>query len=124
MRRRRAQKRRIDPDPRFNDLLVAKLINIVMERGKKSIAEKIVYQAFDIIKEKTSKEPLEVFHHSVDNIRPLLETKSIRLAGRPTRCRSVSPEERGQSCADGSVPIPVNERKAMRKTRAGTDRWL
>lgn len=81
MRRRRAKKREILPDPKFSDLLVAKLINIVMERGKKSIAETIVYGAFDILKEKTGKEPLEVFKKSVDNIRPLLETKSRRVGG-------------------------------------------
>jgi small subunit ribosomal protein S7 len=81
MRRRRAKKREILPDPRFSDLLVAKMINIVMERGKKSLAEGIVYKAFDILKEKTGKEPLEVFKKSVDNVRPLLETKSRRVGG-------------------------------------------
>jgi len=81
MRRRRAKKREIDPDPRFGDLLVAKLINIVMERGKKSLAERIVYGAFDRLKEKTGKEPLEVFRKCVENVRPLLETKSRRVGG-------------------------------------------
>lgn len=81
MRRRRAPKREILPDPRFGDLLVAKLINIVMERGKKSTAESIVYGAFDILKTKTGKEPLEVFKKSLDNVRPLLETKSRRVGG-------------------------------------------
>ena len=66
MRRRRAPKRRIDPDPRYNDLLIAKFINIVMECGKKSTAERIVYDALDIVKEKTSKEPLEVFRAALD----------------------------------------------------------
>jgi len=81
MRRRRAPKRKIDPDPRYRDLLVSKMINIVMERGKKSLAERIVYQAFDVLKEKTGKEPLEVFKQAVDNVRPLLETKSRRVGG-------------------------------------------
>ena len=81
MRRRRAKKREILPDPRFSDLIVAKLINLVMERGKKSIAERIVYGAFDVLKEKTGKEPLEVFKRSMDNVRPLLETKSRRVGG-------------------------------------------
>lgn len=81
MRRHRAPKREILPDPRFGDLLVAKLINIVMERGKKSTAESIVYGAFDILKTKTGKEPLEVFKKSLDNVRPLLETKSRRVGG-------------------------------------------
>ena len=81
MRRRRAKKREILPDPRFSDLQVSKLINIVMERGKKSLAERIVYGAFDVIKGKTGKEPLEVFKKSLENVRPLLETKSRRVGG-------------------------------------------
>ena len=81
MRRRRAKKREIEPDPRFNDLLVSKMINMVMERGKKSVSESIVYEAFNILKEKTGKEPLEVFKRAVDNVRPLLETKSRRVGG-------------------------------------------
>ncbi|HXV28544.1 MAG TPA: 30S ribosomal protein S7 [bacterium] len=81
MRRRRAPKRKIQPDPKYGDLLVSKLINIVMECGKKSLAERIVYGSFDILKEKTGKEPLEVFRHCVDNVRPLLETKSRRVGG-------------------------------------------
>ena len=81
MRRRRAKKREILPDPKFVDLTVAKLINLVMERGKKSLAESIVYGSFDILKEKTGKEPLEIFKRSLDNVRPLLETKSRRVGG-------------------------------------------
>ena len=81
MRRRRAKKREILPDPRYSDLLVSKMINVVMERGKKSMAESIVYGSFGILKEKTGKEPLEVFKRSIDNVRPLLETKSRRVGG-------------------------------------------
>ena len=81
MRRRRAKKRQILPDPRFSDLQVSKLINIVMERGKKSLAERIVYGALNVIKEKTGKEPLEIFKRSLENVRPLLETKSRRVGG-------------------------------------------
>ncbi len=81
MRRRRAAKRLIDPDPRFNDLIVAKMINMVMSGGKKSTAEAIVYDAFEIVKEKTGKNPLEVFRQAVENVRPFLETKSRRVGG-------------------------------------------
>ncbi|OQA57510.1 MAG: 30S ribosomal protein S7 [Candidatus Omnitrophica bacterium ADurb.Bin277] len=111
MRRRRAQKRRINPDPRFNDLLVAKLINVVMERGKKSLAERIVYRAFDIIKEKTGKEPLEVFRQSIDNVRPLLETKSRRVGGATYQVPVSVPEERGHSLALRWVRNYSRERK-------------
>lgn len=81
MRRRTAAKRQIDPDPRFNDLIVAKMINMVMKSGKKPVAEAIVYEAFDIVKEKTGKNPLEVFRQAVENVRPFLETKSRRVGG-------------------------------------------
>lgn len=81
MRRRRAPKREVTVDPRYNDKLVSKLINLVMSRGKKSIAQSIVYGALEVVAEKTGKEPLEVFKQAVDNVRPLLETKSRRVGG-------------------------------------------
>ena len=99
MRRRRAQKRLIDPDPRYNDLLIAKFINIVMECGKKSTAERIVYDALDIVKEKTAKEPLEVFRAALDNVRPLLETKSRRVGGATYQVPVSVSEDRGYSLA-------------------------
>ena len=99
MRRRRAKKRDILPDPRYSDLLVAKLINIVMERGKKSTSESIVYGAFDILKEKTGKEPLEVFKKCIENIRPLLETKSRRVGGATYQVPVSVRPERGNTLA-------------------------
>ena len=99
MRRRRAKKREILPDPRYNDLQVAKMINIVMERGKKSTAEGIVYGAFEILKEKTGKEPLEVFKKSIDNVRPLLETKSRRVGGATYQVPISVRPERGNTLA-------------------------
>ena len=111
MRRRRAQKRLIDPDPRYNDLLVAKFINIVMECGKKSIAERIVYDALDIVKEKTSKEPLEVFRAALDNVRPLLETKSRRVGGATYQVPVSVSEERGYSLALRWIRSYSRERK-------------
>ncbi|MBI3314169.1 MAG: 30S ribosomal protein S7 [Candidatus Omnitrophica bacterium] len=99
MRRRRAPKRKIDPDPRFGDLLVSKMVNIVMERGKKSIAETIVYGAFDILKEKTGKDSLEVFKHAVDNVRPLLETKSRRVGGATYQVPVTVRPDRGNTLA-------------------------
>jgi len=99
MRRRRAPKRKIDPDPRYGDLLIAKFINIVMECGKKSTAERIVYDALDIVKEKTAKEPLEVFRAALDNVRPLLETKSRRVGGATYQVPVSVSEDRGYSLA-------------------------
>ena len=111
MRRRRAQKRLIDPDPRYGDLLVAKFINIVMECGKKSIAERIVYDALDIVKEKTSKEPLEVFRAALDNVRPLLETKSRRVGGATYQVPVSVSEDRGYSLALRWIRSFSRERK-------------
>ena len=111
MRRRRAQKRLIDPDPRYGDFLVAKFINVVMECGKKSIAERIVYDALDIVKEKTSKEPLEVFRAALDNVRPLLETKSRRVGGATYQVPVSVSEDRGYSLALRWIRSYSRERK-------------
>ena len=111
MRRRRAQKRLIDPDPRYGDLLIAKFINVVMECGKKSIAERIVYDALDIVKEKTAKEPLEVFRAALDNVRPLLETKSRRGGGATYQVPVSVSEDRGYSLALRWIRSYSRERK-------------
>jgi len=111
MRRRRAPKRKIDPDPRYGDLLIAKFINIVMECGKKSTAERIVYDALDIVKEKTSKEPLEVFRAALDNVRPLLETKSRRVGGATYQVPVSVSEDRGYSLALRWIRIYSRDRK-------------
>ena len=81
MRKRRAEKRDVLPDALYNSKVVTKLINAVMLDGKKGTAEKIVYEAFDQIKEKTGKDPLEVFNAAMENIMPLLEVKSRRVGG-------------------------------------------
>ena len=74
-------KRDVLPDPMYNSKLVTKLVNNVMESGKKSIAQKIVYDAFDIVKEKTGKEPLVAFEEAMNNIMPVLEVKARRVGG-------------------------------------------
>ena len=81
MRKRRAEKRDVLPDAIYNSKVVTKLINAVMLDGKKGTAEKIIYEAFDIIKEKTGKNPVEVFEAAMENIMPLLEVKSRRVGG-------------------------------------------
>ena len=80
-RRRAAIKRKILPDHKFKDLVIAKFMNRIMEDGKKSVSERIVYGAFDIVSEKTKKEPLEFFHTALDNVKPNLEVKSRRVGG-------------------------------------------
>jgi len=80
-RRREVPKRDILPDPKFSNVEVAKFVNVIMTRGKKSIAEQIVYDAFDLIKAKSGKDPLEVFSQAVQNVKPLVEVKSRRVGG-------------------------------------------
>ena len=81
MRRRSAPKRKILPDPKFGDLVLAKFVNILMLDGKKSVAEKIVYDALDTIEAKGNPEPVEVFKQALENIGPLVEIKSRRVGG-------------------------------------------
>jgi len=81
MRKKRAEKRYIKPDPKFKDIMVAKFINSIMIEGKKSIARKIVYGAFDIIEKRTKKPGLEVFKQAINNTQPLIEVRSRRVGG-------------------------------------------
>ena len=81
MRKRRAVKRDVLPDPIYNSKVVTKLINQIMNDGKKGTAERILYEAFEMIKEKTGQEPMEVFEKAMANIKPALEVKSRRVGG-------------------------------------------
>jgi small subunit ribosomal protein S7 len=80
-RRRRAEKREIIPDAKFGDLILAKFMNSLMYEGKKSVAEGIIYGAFDTIQQKTKQEPLNVFHEALRNVSPALEVRSRRVGG-------------------------------------------
>lgn len=80
-RRGNVPKREVLPDPIYNSKLVSKLVNSIMYDGKKGVAQKIVYDAFDIVKEKTGKDPLEVYEQAMENIMPLLEVKARRVGG-------------------------------------------
>ena len=80
-RRGNVPKREILPDPLYNSVLVTKLVNSIMLDGKKGVAQKVVYGAFDIIKEKTDKEPMEVYTQALENIMPSLEVKARRVGG-------------------------------------------
>ena len=102
-RRRVPVKREILPDPKFGDQLLAKFINHVMESGKKSIAESIVYGALDRVQEKNGGDPLEVFNQALENIAPMVEVKSRRVGG-----------------ATYQVPVEVKSKRAQ----ALAIRWL
>jgi small subunit ribosomal protein S7 len=99
MRKRRAEKRDVLPDPIYNSKVVTKLINTILLDGKKGTAEKILYGAFDIIKEKTGQEPIDVYNKALENIRPALEVKSRRVGGSNVQVPIEVTDERGQTLA-------------------------
>ena len=80
-RRHSAEKREINPDPKFGDLVITKFMNAVMYDGKKSVAETIVYGALDQVQSKTKQEPVAVFHQALDNVAPHVEVRSRRVGG-------------------------------------------
>ena len=100
MRRRKAQEKTILADPKFNSKIVAKFINMVMREGKKSLAEKIVYGAFELVKQQLNEpDALKVFHKAIDNIRPRLEVKPRRVGGATYQVPIEVRQERGTSIA-------------------------
>jgi small subunit ribosomal protein S7 len=80
-RKREAKKRDILPDPKYHDKLIAKFMNGIMRRGKKSLSERIFYRTLDIIKDKTHSDPAKIFSQAMDNVKPLLEVKPKRVGG-------------------------------------------
>ena len=99
MRKRRAVKRDVLPDPIYNSKVVTKLINQIMKDGKKGTAERILYEAFDMVKEKTGSEPMEVYEKALENIKPLLEVKSRRVGGSNVQVPIEVSDERSQAFA-------------------------
>ena len=96
-RRRSAARRELPPDPRYNDVILTKFINYIMKEGKRSIAEKHVYRAFDIIREKTGQDGIDVFRSALNNVKPSLEVKSRRIGGATYQVPvEVRPERRTQ----------------------------
>lgn len=96
MRKRRAVKRDVLPDPIYKSKVVTKLINTIMLDGKKGTAQKILYDAFEMVKEKTGKEPMEVFNQALENIKPALEVKARRVGGSNVQVPIEVSEERSQ----------------------------
>ena len=103
MRKRQAEKRDVLADPIYNSKMITKLINRIMIGGKKGTAQRILYSALDIVKEKTNKDPIEVLNQAFENVKPALEIKSRRIGG-----------------SNYSVPMEVREDRA----NALTLRWL
>jgi small subunit ribosomal protein S7 len=98
-RRRRAEKREVLPDAKFGDVVVAKFMNTVMSRGKKSAAEQIVYGSFEMIEKKTKKNPVEIFHSALDNVKPNIEVRSRRVGGATYQVPVEVRPERAQALA-------------------------
>lgn len=103
MRKKRAEKRKLLPDPRYNDMIVSRFINNIMYEGKKNTARKIIYDAFSVISEKTQEEPLDVFRKALANVAPMVEVRSRRVGG-----------------ATYQVPVDVREERRI----ALAIRWL
>ena len=80
-RRREVPKRKITPDPKFQDRVLAKFMNDMMRKGKKSIAEAVCYKALDLVQQRTNEDPLKIFKKALDNVKPVLEVKSRRVGG-------------------------------------------
>ena len=80
-RRREVPKRDVLPDPKYNSKLAAKFINNLMRRGKKSLSERVLYGALDLIEQRVKQDPLDVFHKAMENVRPIIEVKSRRVGG-------------------------------------------
>ena len=80
-RRHRAEKREVNPDPKFNDLVVSKFMNSIMRQGKKSVAERIVYGALDQMQTKARSNPVQLFHQALENVMPAVEVRSRRVGG-------------------------------------------
>jgi small subunit ribosomal protein S7 len=80
-RRHRAEKREVNPDPKFNDLVVSKFMNSIMKQGKKSVAERIVYGALETVQAKAKSNPLQLFHQALENVMPAVEVRSRRVGG-------------------------------------------
>lgn len=98
-RRHRAEKREVFPDPKFGDLILMKFMNSLMVDGKKSIAERIVYGAFDEIQTKTGQEPLATFHDALENVKPGIEVRSRRVGGATYQVPVEVRSERSQALA-------------------------
>jgi len=116
MRRRRPEKRVIIPDPVYNDLVVAKFINNVMDAGKKSVAEKIFYNAINQVESKVKvKDGLEIFRKALDNVAPLLEVKSKRIGGATYQVPIEVSENRRQALAMRWIISYAKSRKGRTK---------
>ena len=115
MRRRKAEKRDVQPDPIFDDKLITRFVNNLMRDGKKSVARKIVYQAFEIIEERTGETGVEVFRSALQNSTPVVEVKSRRVGGATYQVPVEVRQERGTA---------LGMRWLIKAARSGNDKSM
>ena len=115
-RRHSAEKREINPDPKFGDLVVTKFMNAVMHHGKKSVAETIVYGALDQVQSKTKQEPVTVFHQALDNVAPHVEVRSRRVGGATYQVPVEVRNDRRQALGIRWIIIAARERNEKTMT--------
>lgn len=99
MRRRRAQKREVKSDPKYDSLVIGRFTNIVMRDGKKSTAQRIIYGSFDVVEERLKQDPLKVFFSALDNARPRVEVRPRRIGGATYQVPMEVPKDRGITIA-------------------------
>lgn len=109
-RKKREYKRIVNPDPRFGDVAVTRFVNVVMRHGKKAIAEKALYAAFDNMQKKTNENPIELFHKALQNVRPMVEVRSRRVGGANYQIPTEVPAERSHSLALRWIVAATEER--------------
>jgi small subunit ribosomal protein S7 len=111
MRKKTSSKRIIDPDPKYNDLLVAKFINNILKQGKKHLARSIVYDAIDIIEERTKRPGIDTFRKAVSNVKPLLEIRARRVGGATYQIPTEVRQDRSVALAIRWLIAYASERK-------------
>ena len=98
-RKKRDHKRHVLPDPKFGDITITRFVNMMMKSGKKTISEKAVYSAFELVEQKSKESAIEMFQKALSNVRPLVEVRSRRVGGANYQIPTEVPADRGQSLA-------------------------
>jgi small subunit ribosomal protein S7 len=124
MRRRRADRRKIEPDVRYNNVKVQTFINHVLKKGKKNVATKLVYDAFEIMAEKTGKDPVELFEKAIQNASPRMEVRPRRIGGATYQIPMEVPTHRQFTLATRWILEAARSRKGQSFTRGLADELL
>lgn len=109
-RKKRDHKREVLPDPKYGEIAITRFVNVLMRSGKKNLAERALYSAFDIVEKKSNENPLDIFHKAVGNARPLVEVRSRRVGGANYQIPTEVPTDRSQSLALRWLVAAANDR--------------